>query len=328
MTICSSSSFAASHCRSGLLVGRSPNRITSSGARSLGPFPRDGVVGGDQQRAIVRPPPQLGGGLGQDRIARGRGQLRDRPAEPGIGLPPGHDQAAGRGLDPLGEPIEHRLVGARSSRRYGVKGRIAPPFERERIRGRHLTLHRNGSEWLPPGNVEMHRTRAEVTQRQGVGAAGNRAEVEEALVVRHMRADFAEPADRIAVELELVDRLARADVAELRRPIGSEHDHRHTRLVGLDDGRVEVGGGRSGGAQHDGRDPGGEGRPEREEAGAALIEDHSSPRSRAAARGRRRVGWSASRARGPPCGRRSGPAPRPSRRRGRCCGWLRPPPER
>ena len=33
-TICPSSSMAASHCRSGLLVGRSPKRITSSGPRS------------------------------------------------------------------------------------------------------------------------------------------------------------------------------------------------------------------------------------------------------------------------------------------------------
>ena len=121
----------------------------------------------------MRSPSQLGGGLGQDRIARGRGELGDRPGEPGIGLAPGHDQPAGHGLDPLRESIEHRLVGARSRRRDGVKGRIAAPFERERIDGRDLTLHRDGSEWLPPGNVEVHRTGAGVTQRRGVGATGN-----------------------------------------------------------------------------------------------------------------------------------------------------------
>ena len=99
--------------------------------------------------------------------------------------------------------------------------------------------------------------------------------MEQTVVVRLVRPDLAEPADGVAVELELVDRLAGSDVAKLRGPIGREHDHRHTRLVGLDDGRVQVGRGRPGGAEHNGRDAGGQGRAEGEEAGAALVEDHA-----------------------------------------------------
>ena len=56
-------------------------------------------------------------------------------------------------------------------------------------------------------------------------------------------------APRIAVELELVDRLAGADPAQLRRPVGGEHDQRHAGLVGLDDGGVEVGRRRARGAE-------------------------------------------------------------------------------
>ena len=60
---------------------------------------------------------------------------------------------------------------------------------------------------------------------------------------------------------------------------------------------------------------------EREEAGAALVEDHRHLDRRARARARGRAGSSASRGRSPPGARRSAPAPRPSPRRARCCGW-------
>ena len=42
----------------------------------------------------------------------------------------------------------------------------------------------------------------------------------------------------VAVELELVDRLAGADVAQLGRAVGGEHDQRDARLVRLDHGRA------------------------------------------------------------------------------------------
>ena len=56
------------------------------------------------------------------------------------------------------------------------------------------------------------------------------------------------PHDR-AVELGLVDGLRRADAVQLGRTVGGEHQHRHTRQVGLDHRRVEVRGGRAAGAQ-------------------------------------------------------------------------------
>ena len=44
-------------------------------------------------------------------------------------------------------------------------------------------------------------------------------------------ADLEEPAHRVAVELDLVDRLAGADLAQLGRAVGGQHDQRHARLA-------------------------------------------------------------------------------------------------
>ena len=171
----------------------------------------------------------------------------------------------------------------------------------------------------------MHRAGTWVADGRGVGPAGDRAEVQQAVVVGFVGSDLAEPAHRFAVELELVDRLARTDVAELRRAVGGEHDQRHARLVGLDDGGVEVRRGRSRGAEHGGGDACGERRAQGEETRRCARPGSPPPRSPAAARGRRRAESTASRARSPPGERRCGPAPPSGRRRGRCCGWSSPP---
>jgi hypothetical protein len=87
-------------------------------------------------------------------------------------------------------------------------------------------------------------------------------------------ADLAEPAHRVAVELQLVDRLTGADPAQLRRSVRGQHDQRDRRLVGLGDRGVQVGG-RGPGSAEDGNGPArGLRRAEREEAGRALVDDH------------------------------------------------------
>jgi hypothetical protein len=98
--------------------------------------------------------------------------------------------------------------------------------------------------------------------------------VQQSVVVGLMSADFAEPPNGVAIELELVDCLARADIAKLWWPVRREHDHRHARLVGLDHRRVQVRRRGPGRAEHRGRDCSGERGAEREEPGAALVQDH------------------------------------------------------
>ena len=50
--------------------------------------------------------------------------------------------------------------------------------------------------------------------------------------------------------MKLIDSLGCAIVAELVRAIGREHHQRHSRQVGFNNGREEVGGGSSRGGQH------------------------------------------------------------------------------
>jgi hypothetical protein len=90
---------------------------------------------------------------------------------------------------------------------------------------------------------------------------------------RLVRPDLHEPLDRAAVELDLVDRLAGANLAQLGRPVGGQHDQRHARVPGLDDRGEEVGRGGAGRARDDHRSARSLGHAEREEAGAALVED-------------------------------------------------------
>ena len=89
---------------------------------------------------------------------------------------------------------------------------------------------------------------------------------------RVVRADLEEPLRRRAVELDLVDRLAGADLAQLRRPVGGEDDERHARLVRLDDRRNEVRRRRAGRARDRDRPARRLRGADREEAAAALVD--------------------------------------------------------
>ena len=98
----------------------------------------------------------------------------------------------------------------------------------------------SGAERLAPGQVQVDRAGADLAARPRQRPAGDRAHVEEARVVGLVGADFAEPAHRFAEGLDLVDRLAGADAAQLRRPVGAEDDQRQRRFVGLGDRGVVV----------------------------------------------------------------------------------------
>ena len=87
------------------------------------------------------------------------------------------------------------------------------------------------------------------------------------------RTRIVEPAHRVAVQLRLVDRLARAGVAQLGRPVGGAHEQRYPRVRGLDHRGMEVRGRGSRGAAHDRGPAAGEPDAERAERGRALVED-------------------------------------------------------
>ena len=80
-------------------------------------------------------------------------------------------------------------------------------------------------------------------ERRPHGAAGQRADPAQALGRRPRATPTStNHFDRVAVELDLVDRLPGAGVAQLGRAVGGQHDQRHARLARLDDGGQVVGG--------------------------------------------------------------------------------------
>ena len=141
------------------------------------------------------------------------------------------------------------MCGRRRRRRRGGSG--AGPAD-ERLAERQVEVHRPGRPRprAPGAASDRH-----VAGAAGVGDAG-----------------IVEPPHGAAVEVGLVDRLRRADVAQLGRAVGGHDEHRHVRQAGLDDGRVEVGRRRAARAQQHGRRPA-EPEPEGDERRRPLVVD-------------------------------------------------------
>ena len=128
-----------------------------------------------------------------------------------------------------------------------------------------------GHERLAQREVQVDRAGAAV-DRGPERAARELAQPPQPLRRGGVRVDLEEPLGGAAVELDLVDRLPGAEVAQLGRAVGGEDDQRHARLVRLDHGGRVVGGRGARGAGERGRHAGRLRDPEREEARAALVE--------------------------------------------------------
>ena len=296
---CSASS-PASHVRSGLEVGRSPTRSTRSGR--VRARPRRAAA-----RRSARSPPGRGG--------------RRTAARPAAGSPPRSAKAASEArqarvaLRPAGDDdrVRARLELFREAfeqPRRGLAQRPRPRHprppavaagRRSRRPARRRRRARSGSR---KREVQVHRPGPPV-DRGPERAAGELAQPLHARRAGGVVVDLEVPLGGAAVELDLVDRLPGADVAQLRRAVGGQHEHRHARLVRLDHrGRV-VGGGGARGAGQRGREAGRLGQAEREERRAALVEvggraqprvarqrQHQRRRARAGGGARRRAGRS------------------------------------
>ena len=317
---------AASQVRSGLLVGISPKRRTRSGATESREalVAQQQVVGGDDVGAVVGAAAQLRGRLGEDREARRAGQVGERLAQLGVELAAGDDHAGDRVADVAGDLVEQEGRGLEVDRRHRRQRPLAAPFQRERVGRGHRALDRERRQRLAPGQVEVDGAGARLAARRRQRPAGDRAVVQQPLVVGLVGADFAEPAHRVAVELELVDRLPGADPAQLGRPVGGEDDQRQRRLVRLADRRVVVGRRRARGAEDRHRRAASPGRRRARRRRPSARRRSRSPRSPAGARARPRAGSSASRGRAPRGARRRAPAPRRRPRRARCWRWSGP----
>ena len=128
-----------------------------------------------------------------------------------------------------------------------------------------------GHERLAERKIQVHRS-GRRTERFRDRATRERTPDDTHLGFVDRRSGIAEPPNRSTEQVRLVDRLARAGVTELRRPVGRAHDQRDARVRRLDHRRVEVRGCRPRSAQHHHRASAPEGEAERPERGRALVE--------------------------------------------------------
>ena len=227
-------------------------RVARTWLRSCGPAADAGEWIGDDREAGR-------GGESGERRGQGRVVLRTGDDEP----PRGRGQTGGQLRD---RRRRRAPVARRSPRRTGAP-RWLRPIRRpaaapsagsrdERLTERDVEVDRAGRR--------ARRDRDRPTDHRPDVAARLRLAVEQRQVDR--------PAHLRAEDPDLVDRLRRAPLAQLGRPIGGQHHERDPRQRRLDDGRQQVGDGRPGG--HDDRDRAARraGQAEREEPGCPLVE--------------------------------------------------------
>ena len=196
-------------------------------------------------------------------IAGARSRSGSRPATISPRSAADTAPASASSMAPPGPRPSRPAVSGRSAARPSIaSGSVATTSPGTRL----------GTERVAPGEVQVHRPAPGLGL--GDSPARGRAHVQESRIVGLVGSDLAEPARRVAVQADLVDRLPGADPTQLRRAVGAEDDQRNSGFVGLDDGGMQVGRGRSARAgDHRGR-AGAERGAERGEAGAALVEDH------------------------------------------------------
>ena len=263
---------------------------------------------------------------------RGSDSPRARPARPPARR--GRGPAGGRRRsDPRGQPTParraHRSAPPRppAARRRPRSADARPcpraPAARSPSRRRGVARARAGSRqatfrWTGPGRG--------LPACRGVGAAGDRAEVEQAGVVGLVGADVAEPAHRrppysfswstvcpAPIPRSPAGRSAVSTISGT--PASSRLAHR----------RMQVGRGGAGGAEN-GR--GAARSPARRRVRSTPRPARPRaprPRSRAVATGQGRAGWTGSPGPAPPGEGRSAPAPRPAPTPARYCDWWHPP---
>ena len=257
---------ASSHAFAILLVSGAPTRTTRSGRCAAGERRRaeQRLVGRDR----VRPAPQP---ARSGRRARGQpAAAANRVTVAGVASAPQPATSDAARVRAHASPRAPRRAAA--SGRTGAPARHGPRSHRRAARARRPSgapvgtsgsrngrLRCTGPGGGPTACAATRGTRAHATSRPH-------------RVRSARRTGIAEPAHRVAVQLRLVDRLPRAGVAQLGRPVGGAHEQRYARVRRLDDRGMEVRGRGPRGAAHDRGPAAREPDAERAERGRALVE--------------------------------------------------------
>ena len=224
------------------------------------------VVMRDHARASVRAAAHTRQRVRQDGPAGGLGERsgggRDRLATAAA------DQHAARRRAHLVDEVaegahRHRRLGRHPQ--PGLAGGATLPV------GSVEAVVRDGGERLAQRHVQVHRAGAAADCGR-IRAAAEPAEVDGGLAPGLVVADLDEPLRERPEQLDLVDRLAGADVAQLGRAIGGQHDQRNARFACLDDRGQQVrgrGAGRGGDSDRPARRLR---EPERDKACSPLVQ--------------------------------------------------------
>ena len=250
--------------------------------------------------------------------------MSERLAQLWVELATGDDHPCDRVADVPRHLVEQEGGGLEVDR--GDRGQW-PPFpalQRQRVGCRDGALDRDRRQRLAPGQVEVDRPGARLA---AAAASARQATSGNAAARRHRPREcrLRRTSAPSAVELDLVDRLARADPAQLRRPVGGEHDQRQRRLVRLADRRVVVGRRGARGAEQRDRRAGSPARRQARRTPPSARRRSRPPRSPPVARAPPPTASSASRGRPPRAAPLPARAPRRKPRRARCCvGRVQP----
>jgi hypothetical protein len=189
---------------------------------------KERIVGVDNAVERVHACSQPGQWLRQDRPAEAFGQRSDLVGRQPVWLGPAVDNAA---LAPnlVGDPRDEFARRGRRQRRLCYK-----------LRSERLEWSPRLDKWLPEREVHVYRP-GRGLRRQRCDTRSHRAcEPEHELAAvseRHLQRALHVR----AVEATLVDGLVGADVAQLGRPVGGQHDERDARERGLDYRGHEIG---------------------------------------------------------------------------------------
>ena len=211
--------------------------------------------------------------VGQDGVTQLGAQPGHRGRERGVGLRPGHDEAALDLRQFSGQLRRHWRAGRARAWSHPNKGLSIGPASVGYVVHVVWRGGRHGHQRLAKGKVEVDDAGRNL-QRLGDSPAGNRADVPQQVARGLRQGHFAEPLGIRPVEPKLVNRLGRARVAQLWRAVGREHHEWDTRIVRLDNGWHEVGGRGAGGAQQNDWLLFGLSQAEGKEPGRTLVQVH------------------------------------------------------
>ena len=157
---------AASHARSGLLVGISPKRRTRSGDDAIGEalVAQQQVVGRDHVRAVVGAAAQLRGRLGEDREAGGAARWASGSRSSGSSWRPATITPDDRVADVSATSSSRKLEGSRSTGVTAVSGRRSRPSSASGSVAVTAPSTATGASGSRQGEVEVDRTRARLAR--------------------------------------------------------------------------------------------------------------------------------------------------------------------